>query len=206
MLVAVDPAQLGMPRHPRHPTQEGDHPGCLTHQRRRHPQADGRGEPYAASRTPEVPRRTSWAAPSVVSSTRLHAVGKSPIHRYAGIDDGRGTDQMLDANRLTPMSGRQPCRLWPSLTISMSWHSVPGMSWSDVYPAERLAAPDVAWHSCHVSRPVRIIKHGDEHLAGRPARPVERVDCRDCLVDSGPVRSTAGCRCVVRLRRSHFEQ
>ncbi len=29
----------------------------------------------------------------------------------------------------------------------MTWHSLPGMSWSDVYPAERLATPDVAWPS-----------------------------------------------------------
>ncbi len=29
-----------------------------------------------------------------------------PHHRYAGTDDGRGTDHMLDAERLTLMSGR----------------------------------------------------------------------------------------------------
>ena len=29
-----------------------------------------------------------------------------PHYRYAGTDDGRGTDQTLDTNRLTLMSGR----------------------------------------------------------------------------------------------------
>jgi len=29
-----------------------------------------------------------------------------PHHRYAGTDDGRGTDHKLDAERLTLMSGR----------------------------------------------------------------------------------------------------
>src|SRR4029450_1396232 len=57
-------------------------------------------------RGPQVPRLTSWAAPSVVSTTRLHAAGHTAHSRYAGTDDGRGTDQSLDANRLTLMSGR----------------------------------------------------------------------------------------------------
>jgi GrpB-like predicted nucleotidyltransferase (UPF0157 family) len=35
--------------------------------------------------------------------------------------------------------------LQPAVTVT--WHSLPGMSWSDVYPAERLAPPDVAWQS-----------------------------------------------------------
>jgi len=30
-----------------------------------------------------------------------------PHHRYAGTDDGRGTDHKLDAKRLTLMSGRR---------------------------------------------------------------------------------------------------
>jgi hypothetical protein len=37
-------------------------------------------------------------------------LGNHPHHRYAGTDDGRGTDQALDAKRLTLMSG---CR-WAS--------------------------------------------------------------------------------------------
>ncbi len=34
----------------------------------------------------------------------------NPHHRYAGTDDGRGTDQKLDAERLTLTSGRLPAR------------------------------------------------------------------------------------------------
>ncbi len=45
-------------------------------------------------------------SPPVVSPTRLHAAGNQPHHRYAGTDDGRRTDQTLDAKRLTLTSGR----------------------------------------------------------------------------------------------------
>ena len=65
-------------------------------------QADGRGEPYAALRTTST-SSDIMGSPVRRPSTRLHAAGTSPIHRYAGTDDGRGTDQMLDANRLTLM-------------------------------------------------------------------------------------------------------
>ena len=37
-----------------------------------------------------------------------------PHHRYAGTDDGRGTDQTLDAKRLTLMSGRRVAARYPS--------------------------------------------------------------------------------------------
>ena len=64
-------------------------------------QADGRGEPYAALRTTEYldahhgqPRPSSHQPDYTLPGT-------NPIHRYAGTDDGRGTDQTLDAKRLT---------------------------------------------------------------------------------------------------------
>jgi Transposase len=85
-------------RHPRHrPPQTGAHCRLIL---RRGVQAGGRGEPHAALSNHGSPRRTSWAAPPVVSPTRLHADGTKPHHRYAGTDDGRGTDQELDTTAL----------------------------------------------------------------------------------------------------------
>ena len=43
--------------------------------------------------------------------------GTSPDYRYAGTDDGRGTDQTLDAKRLTLMVGRYaPAAAWSDAT------------------------------------------------------------------------------------------
>src|SRR6185436_13502547 len=88
------------------PTAPATASRCLSlPEQRSRRQAGGRGEPYTALRHTPSSRRTSWAAPSIVSPTRLHAAGNQPHHRYAGTDDGRGTDQTLDAKRLTLMSG-----------------------------------------------------------------------------------------------------
>ena len=68
----------------------------------------GSGRAFRGIENPRVSRRSSQAAPPVVDTTRSHAAGHQPDYRYAGTDDGPGTDQTLDAKRLTLMVGRRP--------------------------------------------------------------------------------------------------
>ena len=67
-------------------------------------QADGRGEPSAALRHPgDLGAHHGQPRPS--SLNPITRCWDQPHNRYAGTDDGRGTGQTLDTERLTLMSG-----------------------------------------------------------------------------------------------------
>src|SRR6266511_2495030 len=66
--------------------------------------AGGRGEPYAALRHPVI-SPDIMGSPARRLTNPITRCRDQPHHRYAGPDDGRGTDQTLDTNRLTLMRG-----------------------------------------------------------------------------------------------------
>lgn len=83
----------------------------------------------------------------------------------------------------------------PRLPMSVSWHTVQGMSCSDAYPAERLAVPDVAWPSRYTEVSAGLLKAlgsgwtvehvGSTSVPGLVAKPVIDLALRlpqDCLV------------------------
>jgi Transposase len=65
-------------------------------------QAGGRGEPSAALRHHVISTHI-MGSPARGLLNPITRCWAQPHHRYAGTDDGRGTDQTLDANRLTLM-------------------------------------------------------------------------------------------------------
>ena len=75
-------------------------------------QAGGRGEPSAALRN-TVTSTLIMGSPVRHLTNPITRCWVQPHHRYAGTDDGRGTDQTLDAERLTLMRGRIASRRTP---------------------------------------------------------------------------------------------
>ena len=90
--------------------------------------------------------------------------------------------------------------------MTVTWHSLPGMSWSDVYPAKRLAAPDVAWPSRYAEISAGLLQElgpgwttehvGSTSVPGLVAKPVIDLALRlphGCLLaDTSPSFVRAG--------------
>ena len=87
------------PRHrrPRNPAPAGHACRRLSDRTR---QAGGRGRALRGIEEPRLPRRSSWAAPPVASSTRSRAAGPSPITAMQGQTTDEAPGVLPDTNDL----------------------------------------------------------------------------------------------------------
>src|SRR5664279_5590244 len=92
-------------RHPRHPATSGAR-RRLTNEPAA--QAGGRGEPSAALRHTVISTQI-MGSPARRLTNPITRCWDQPHHRDAGTDDGRGTDQKLDPERLTLIAGAFTC-------------------------------------------------------------------------------------------------
>ncbi|MEV6603163.1 IS110 family transposase [Kutzneria sp. NPDC051319] len=77
-------------------------------------QADGRGEPHAALRHTMISPLITGSPARRRTNPITRCWGQSH-YRYAGTDDGRGSDHLLDTDRLTLMRG------WSGRPLSAHW-------------------------------------------------------------------------------------
>ena len=99
-------------RHPRHQPPP-DAYGRLISERRSSSWRSGRA-PHGIEE-PRLPRRTSWAAPPVVTPTRLRAAGTNPITAMQALTTDEAPTKGLTLNALCRCAGGGPERSRPPL-------------------------------------------------------------------------------------------